>query len=78
VSPIPKFLSAQQRYKETIAKLVNITDDEVQRHMFAISHDNPASLAWAVAQRGSSGLNIEASVEYVSNNMRIVCTLILD
>ena len=61
----PHVLLAQERFKDRIAKLIDVTDKEVQLQMLSTAHNNPASLAWAVAQRGSSELNIGASVEYV-------------
>ena len=61
----PYVLIAQERFKDRIARLIDVTDKEVQRHMSSVAHSNPASLTWAVAQRGSSDLNVGASVEYV-------------
>jgi len=60
--PVTK-VSTQEKYKSTIAKLVEITDETIQLHMHDGSHTQPASLAWAIAQRGNAETNIKASID---------------
>jgi hypothetical protein len=57
---------AQERYKATIAKLIEDTDKEIQKYFDVSSHTEPISLAWAVAQRSNVDINIEASIEWVA------------
>ncbi|KAF8813132.1 hypothetical protein BYT27DRAFT_7131823 [Phlegmacium glaucopus] len=56
-------VSIQDKYKHTIAELIEVTDNEVQRSLRDDSHTKPASLAWAIAQRGSSDTSIKASID---------------
>jgi hypothetical protein len=58
-----RYLSAQEKYRDTIAQLIEVTDKAVQEHMQNNSHTEPASLAWAIAQRGNADTNIKASIE---------------
>jgi hypothetical protein len=58
-------LLAQEKYKDTIAQLIDVTDTAVQQHMHDSSHIKPASLAWAIAQRGNADTNIKASIAWV-------------
>jgi len=59
--PVTK-VSTQEKYKDTIAHLIDVTDTAVQQHMHDGSHVKPASLAWAIAQRGNADTNIKASI----------------
>jgi hypothetical protein len=56
-------ISAQEKYRDTIAQLIEVTDKAVQEHMQNNFHTEPASLAWAIAQRGNADTNIKASIE---------------
>lgn len=56
-------LQAQLRYKSTIEKLIQVTDQQVLQSVNGSSHINPVSLAWAVAQRGDPNVSMEASIE---------------
>lgn len=60
-------LPAQEKYKDTIAQLIDVTDTAVQQHMHDGSHIKPTSLAWAIAQRGNADTNIRASIAWVFN-----------
>jgi len=59
--PVTK-VSTQERYKDTIAKLIDVTDTAVQQHMHDGFHIKPTSLVWAMAQRGNADTNIKASI----------------
>jgi len=59
--PVTK-VSTQEKYKDTVAQLIDVTDNAVQQHMHDGSHIKPTSLAWAIAQRGNADTNIKASI----------------
>jgi len=56
---------AKLRYKDTIQKLIEATDREIQQQRGVQSYTEPDPLNWAAAQRGDNGLKIKASVEWV-------------
>jgi hypothetical protein len=57
------YIPADEKYKTTIAKLIEDTDKDIQKHFQASSYTEPTTLSWAVAQRGNVHLNIQASIE---------------
>ncbi|KAJ7826412.1 hypothetical protein B0H13DRAFT_2440642, partial [Mycena leptocephala] len=56
-------VSTKPRYRQLIEQLIEVTDEEVRRHQREPSHTEPVSLAWAIAQRGNSDTNIQASID---------------
>jgi hypothetical protein len=58
-------LTAKERFKETIQKVIEATDVEIQRQTGISSHTEPSSLNFAAAQRLNNGIKIKASIEWV-------------
>ncbi|KAJ7816723.1 hypothetical protein B0H13DRAFT_2683408 [Mycena leptocephala] len=56
-------VSTKPPYRQLIEQLIKATDEEVRRHQREPSHTEPVSLAWAIAQRGNSDTNIQASID---------------
>jgi predicted GTPase len=66
-------VSAGMRYTDTIKRLIQATDKEIQRQTGVSSHTEPRSLNFSRAQRADNDLKIEASIEWVfeSNFIKI-------
>jgi len=56
-------VSTREGFEKTIQKLIQATNEEIMQHSHVSSYTEPVPLNWASAQRGDTGIKIDASVD---------------